>query len=77
MLVVMPTEIALTDGTKLYVDDPNMREDDVIKKLTSRPDYQTTAFVHFQTTNGSYRVNANEVVSVRWIDETSFAGGAE
>ena len=66
----MPVEIGLTDGTRLTLADPNMREDDVLQLLTrsGRPDYaQVAGFVSFTTDDGTFRVNPGHVVYVRSV----------
>jgi hypothetical protein len=59
----MPAEIRLSDGTTLTDNDPNVREDDILKKLGGP--FGPGGSLAVNTADGTYRVLPAHIVYVR------------
>ena len=60
----MPVEVALADGTKIVLANPNAREDDVVATVRDDP----AGVMTLVSEEGTYRVLIRNVVYVRTID---------
>jgi hypothetical protein len=57
----MPVEVALLDGTKLVLANPNVTEDDIVDSLRDQPHGVMT----LRAVDGTYRVPIRAVSYVR------------
>jgi hypothetical protein len=65
----VPIEIGLTDGTKLTLANPDVRPDDVLEKLDRTMSPHQSGFINVESTDGTFQVNAHQVVYVREVAE--------
>ncbi len=67
----VPIEVALADGTKLLLTNPNVGPDEVLEKLDRITSQGQSAYINVESTDGTFRVNAHQIVYVRDVLDTN------